>query len=234
MKKRILVSVICIFIFKIGFSQDANSARHEYAGLPSDIASYVSDYDTNVKGRFDQTYKNLAGSVYINEDFSKAKLTGYDPSFQMRYDAYSDEMEMDTTEDIRYLLKKPKMEVSFLNNNKTYGLYSTNENNNGFFVIILKGDKFSLLLKEKVIFIDETVAETGYEKYVPPTLKHVQDKLYIGYSNNTANEFPQKKKEILALFSSKSKEVEKYAKEQELGFKNTEDIIQIFKHYSTL
>ena len=239
MKKRIVLLLINIIIFNYGFSQDlgVNAGGHGYAGLNTGAANYISNFDSNLKKQLDQNYKNLVGSVYINDEFSKAKLSSHESFFEIRYDAYSDEMEMKTPEDIRYLLKTPKLEIRFPDSDKTYGLYSnsnTSENKEGFFVIILKGDKFSLLLKEKVIFTDEFVPKTGYEKYVAPTLKRTEDKFYIGYKNNMANELPSRKNDVLSLFSGKSKDVKKYAKTNKLSFSKKDDLIKIFTYYNSL
>jgi len=36
-------------------------------------------------------------------------------------------------------------------------------------------------MKERIKFFEEVIAKSGYDKYQPPTLKRVRDKLYIGY-----------------------------------------------------
>lgn len=235
MKKLTFLVIIGSLIFKTSFSQDlgVNAGGHQYAGLPNNSADYISNFDANIKKSLSENHKNIIGSIYINPEFSTAKISKQESNFQLRYDAYNDEMELKTLDDNRYLLKKPELEVAFSKTSKTYRVFS-NDNNNCFFVVLLKGDEISLLSKETITFNEESKPETGYDTYSPPTLKRNQDIIYIGYKNNTAYELPSNKKEIIALFSSKSKDIKDFAKINNLNFNKKEDLIKIFEYYNTL
>jgi hypothetical protein len=187
--------------------------------------------------QFDTRAKDLVGSSYIDENFSLAKLSNSDILYSLRYDAFQEEMELTKDGKLYYLPKTFNYTITFEDTNKTYKLYTfeqKGENINGFFVVLLNGNKFSLLLKENIKFTEEVMPNTGYEKYKPPTLKRTSDKLYIGYMSNIANELPSKKKDLLELFSSKQNDVEKYAKDHKLSFNNNNDLVELFKYYNTL
>ena len=193
--------------------------------------------DTQSVSSFDYRNKDLVGSNYIDENFLSAKLNIDEIIYSMRYDAYQDEMEIEKDGNTFYLRKGFNYQITFLDKNKIYQVYNYQENeklNNGFFVVLYNGDKVSLLLQEKIKFYEEKQAKTGYDKYEPPKLKREKDKMFIGYKNNASKELPKKKKDILKLFSSKSKIMELFAKENKLGFKKPEDLVKIFSYYNSL
>jgi len=186
---------------------------------------------------FDYRNKDLVGSNYIDQNFLSAKLNIDEIIYAMRYDAYQDEMEIEKDGNTFYLRKDFNYQITFLDKNKIYQVYNYEEKekiNKGFFVVLYNGDKISLLLQEKIKFYEEEEAKTGYDKYEPPKLKREKDKIFLGYKNNVTKELPKKKKDILKLFSSKSKVVELFIKENKLGFKKSEDLIKIFSYYNSL
>ena len=108
------------------------------------------------------------------------------------------------------------------------------ERENGFFVVAFKGNSNSFLIREQVKFYEEVKPKSGYDPYKPPTLKREKDKFYYSVDSKSALKFPNKKKEIFLIFDSKSKEIEKYVKEERLNVKSKGDIIEIFKYYDQL
>lgn len=186
---------------------------------------------------FDLRSKELVGSIYINENFLPAKLSNSPDQYLIRYNAYQDEMEVEKNGKSYQLVKNLNYSIDFEGINKSYQVYNYEEKNetvSGFFVVLYKGEKLSLLLKEKIKFYEEVKAKTGYDKYIPPTLKRVNDEFYIGYKNSLAKELPNKKKDILNLFGSKANEIKSYMNENKLGFKSEGDLYKIFSYYDTL
>ncbi|HEY9168936.1 MAG TPA: hypothetical protein VIN72_05575 [Lutibacter sp.] len=186
---------------------------------------------------FDLRSKELVGSIYINENFLPAKLSSGQDQYLARYNAYQDEMEVQKNGNGYHLSKNLNYSIDFEGTNKSYQVYNYEEKSkkmSGFFVVLYKGDNISLLLKEKIKFYEEVKPKTGYDKYIPPTLKRVDDEIYIGYKNSSAVALPNKNKDILSLFASKANDIASFAKENKLGFKSEADLIQIFKYYNTL
>jgi hypothetical protein len=197
----------------------------------------VLDNNYTVVPTFDVRSNGLLGSSYINEQFLAVKLVNTDKTYLMRYNAYKDEMEFEKDGKLFYLTKVYDFSITFEGSNKVYQVFSYQEikgTKDGYFVALSKGDKVSLLLQEKIKYFDGVKARSSYTEDKPASLKRIKDKLYIGYKNNTASELPNRKKDLLKLFSSKSTEIEAYAKKNNLGFKNTEDLIEIFKYYNAL
>jgi hypothetical protein len=186
---------------------------------------------------FDARSRDVEGSIYINDELLPAKLSNSEIIYAARYDAYQDEMEIQRDGKLFYLPKTFDVTITFLNSNKTYQVYSYDDKGTlraGYFAMLEKGEKISLLNREKIKFVEEVMPKSGYEKYKPPMLKRESDQFFIGYKNNTTVPLPKKKDEILALFSSKANEVQSYAKSNKLGFKKSEDLIEIFRFYNSL
>ena len=193
--------------------------------------------DMKSKMFYDNSPKDLVGSSYLEKKFLPAKLSVDGTIYSIRFDAYQDEMEVEKDNHKFYLRKDFNSTTTFLGTNKVYQVYNYEDKDQvrtGFFVVLFNGDEVSLLMKERIKFFEEVIAQSGYDKYKPPTLKRVKDKLYIGYKNNETKELPKKKNEILKLFSTKSKNIEAFAKKNKLGFKNKEDLIKIFTYYHSL
>ena len=116
--------------------------------------------------------KKTVGSNFINKEYLPAKVFDKDEIYSVRFDAYQDEMEVVNEDEARYLLKILKSKVQILGVDKLYQVYSYSKNNmKGYFVVLYKGDNFSLLLKESIILHEAVEPKTGYDKYVPPTFK---------------------------------------------------------------
>lgn len=187
--------------------------------------------------KIDLTSKELVGTYYINNEFVPGKISNQKAVYLMRYNAYKDVMEMELNNKQYYFPLSTNYSVTFESLNKIYQVLDYKEKEitkKGLFVVVFLGNEISLFLKEKIEFFEEVVAKTGYDKYVPPTLKRVDDKFYVVFKNNPAIALPNKKKEVISLFESKGSAIESYAKINNLGFKNREDLIKICKYYDTL
>ncbi len=226
MKKKIKYYLATVLLFSsiVIYSQQKNVEN-------------VFDNNFAIVPSFDLRANDLLGSSYINEQFLAVKLINSDKTYLMRYNAYMDEIEFEKDGKLFYLTKAYNFSIIFESLNKIYQVFSYQENNrtkDGYFVALSKGDNISLLLQEKIKYFDEVKARSGYTKDKPAALKRIKDKLYIGYNNKTASELPIKKNELLKLFSSKSADIEVYAKKNNLDFRKNEDLIQMFNYYNTL
>lgn len=185
----------------------------------------------------DLTSKELVGTYYINNEFVPGKISNQKAVYLMRYNAYKDVIEMELNNKQYYFPLSTNYSVTFESLNKIYQVLDYKEKEitkKGLFVVVFLGNEISLFLKEKIEFFEEVKPKTGYDKYVPPTLKRVDDKFYVVFKNNPAIALPNKKKEVISLFESKGSAIESYAKLNNLGFKNREDLIKICKYYDTL
>lgn len=187
--------------------------------------------------KIDLISKDLVGTYYINNEFIPGKISNQKAVYLMRYNAFKDVMEMEINNKPYYFPLSANYSVTFESLNKTYQVLDYKEKEitkKGLFVVLFIGEEISLYLKEKIKYFEEVVPKTGYDKYIPPTLKRVDDEFYIGYKNSSAIALPNKKKDIISLFANKGNAIESYVKENNLGYKSKEDLIKIFRYYHSL
>lgn len=179
----------------------------------------------------------VVGSPYVDSEFSYAQFSDYDKDFLMRYNAYKDFMEVKIKDSVFVLPKNLNYEIKFKYPEKTYKLfqYTSDERvKTGLFVVVKEMATNSLLRKETVEIAPEHLPKNGFDPYKPASYKRISDTFYVGYKNNTADELPSNKKEILALFGEKSQLVEGQAKKMKWNFKRSDDLIEIFNYYYSL
>ena len=176
----------------------------------------------------------IVGSTYIDSEFKYAQFADHNEDFLMRYNAYRDFMEVKIKDSVFILPKNVHYSIKFRYPEKEYKLYQTENGNTGLFVVVKQLETNALLLKESIGVQPERMPKNGFDPYKPPTFKRNIDKLYVGYKNNTAEALPTNKKDILALFGTKAKEVENHAKKMKWNFKKNDDLVEIFKYYYSL
>lgn len=180
--------------------------------------------------------EGVHGSPYVNSDFKNAKFVNSDKEFLMRYNAFKDLIEVKVNDSIFVLPNNLNYSVKFEISNKQYKVYQFNEVHElttGLFVVIKEMETKSLLLKEAIKIEVDKIHKIGFLPYVPPTFKRIRDRLFVGY-NNTVDELPNNKKEILKHFGAKADIVSKKAKKMKWRFKRNSDLIEIFKFYYSL
>jgi len=224
---KLVFIIITLFIFEKNYSQSIYNNQ------------LLKTYEDKIKEREEAKILNLQGSSYIDENYVEAEIFNVEEVAQIRYDAFLDEMDVKTEEGSRYLKKELNTLITFIKEDKVYTVSNYDDvgvTKTGYFVVLVRDDakKLSLLVQEKIILKEEVKPKTNYDKYKPPTLKRLKDKIFVSLNNNPAMELSIRKKEILNIFSSKSKIVEKFAKENKLSFKKQEDLTKIFSYYNTL
>lgn len=187
--------------------------------------------------RYDINNSKVEGTKYLNPKFFPARLSADQVIYNMRYNAFADEMEIEKEGKTYVLIKQHEHRVTFLNTNKIYQLLDFTEGTKhhmGFFVVVIEGNKLSLLKKERIEFFKEVKPNSGYDKYQPARLERIPDKLYYTLDKKNAIRLSSKKKNILNIFSNKAMEVENFVKKNKLKFNKEKDLIEIFNYYNTI
>lgn len=187
--------------------------------------------------------ESVEGSPYINEKFLPATISASEGDvFYVRYNAMNDEFEVKGENNKAYALNRYRRDivVEILPLKKTYqviGYYDDDQNENfGYFLNLSNPNaKTVLYKKEKVIFIDEQKAITGYDNSDPAKYKRVNDKFFIKLKGkNILTELPNKKKNIVNLFPEHKDSISKYIKENRIKTSKEEDLVQLINYINTL
>jgi hypothetical protein len=223
MKKIKIIGIIALFVV----SNFAISQETEIEAL----------LNTSIRLNDLEDPKDVDGSPYTDETFKIAKIDISDRDFLIRYNTYHDMMEVKVNDSIFVIPKNLKYSITFINPKKTYKLFQINDIGQlqaQYFIVVKEMEGKSLLLKETIVIEPEKLPKNGFDPYKGPTYKREKDKLYIAYKNNLAEELPSNKKDIINLFGSKAKIVEKEAKKMKWSFNKNSDLIEIFNFYYSL
>ncbi len=213
------------------------------------FCSYAQEVQVNTNLNPDATNTVLSAYVKpVTKTFSEEKIKGnkyYESEFQIaevyvgekilrkyatRYNAYSDEIEVESN-DKKFVLSKSE-DIRVITKDYTYQ-FSNHKINKGYFIIFNKEKKTSLVLKAKKKIKEAVEPKSGFGSYVPPSF--VKD--YNYYIRNFAGHLipiKLKKKDVLKVLKDKEKEIEKFASSNKLSFKKERDLVKIVSHYNTL
>lgn len=215
--KKILLSLILISFFGVSLSAQIG----EVLTLSSNAFELHG-----LKASHDDS---ALGSPFIQEKYVTSSIKGYDSNVEMRYNAYSDEVEFEW-EDQTYTLDKekfPEVLIGPKKMNYEYLSYKEGNNNVNGFLKRISENKFStLFVKEKVSFTPAQKSTNGYSAVKPAAYKRLKDKYFIQF-NNSIQELPTNAKKVSQLFVGKEKQVSDYIKAQKINVTVEADLIRL-------
>lgn len=218
-----------IFLILISFSLCNEVLARQVVGSRS--RELVNQTKINLKTNYSQYGNDLEGSPYINEEFVKIKLNDKDVVYFGRYNAYTEVMEIKSSnQNIFEINSNVDCTVELLEDSfKTYKSNSDNFGNTFFSVVHWEGNSgYGIYSKEEIEFINRQET-TGYDSS-PKRIefKRKKDILYIRFpENKQLIKIPKKKKSFYSLFKDGNIK-EKLVKEK-IDFKNISSLISFFK-----
>ncbi|WCO02061.1 hypothetical protein [Psychroserpens ponticola] len=187
--------------------------------------------------------ESVEGSPYINEKYLPATISASEGDvFYVRYNALNDIFEVKGDKNKAYSLNRYRRDIviEMLNLNKTYqvlGYYDDEKNENfGYFLYLSNPNPKTILFKkEKITFIDEQKASTGYDSSKPAKYKRLNDKFFIKLEDEKIlSELPSNKKAIAKLFPNHQDKVLKFIKENRIKTSKEDDLVQLINYINTL
>lgn len=197
----------------------------------------------NRVSRKEDTPKNVKGSYYFNKNFLLSKVIYFGKELKekayLRYNAANDEIEMGNsssqkdTEEI--LLKSTK--VNAIIDNEDYRLFSYTPKANkfpieGYLVVLVDDDKYSLYIKRKKVYMREVKARTSLERSSPARFIS-NTSYYFSMDRSAPRPLKVNRSSVLNLFGSK-KIVKKFLKENKIKFKSSKDLVKVFEFANSL
>jgi hypothetical protein len=183
---------------------------------------------------------DIEGSKYIYPLYQQATLSTH-PNilFNVRYNAYNDDMEVQGKENNSYAINKYSgtVIVALVNGDNYINSKYTDKNekiNTGFFKVLNTSGDFFLLKKETITIKEKEVAKTTYHKSKPAKYVKISDEYYIKINNLTAKKAPKKSKDFANLFPENKEAILSFIKSEKIKLKKEEDLIKVFKHIENL
>jgi len=232
----ILVSFFLFSSVIFGQAAGGGSYVHSEARL-NDLIGKIKNDDGEIVD-----LKGVNGSPYETETFqpgmvSNKKLND-NKSYYFRYNIYDDTIEMKETqfdENLYGLIKSLNIYAKIRAKEYHYEIYTEDNKRStdeGYFILISKGEKVDLYLRKTKTFIDAQPAKDAYHQAVKATFKDFE--AYYYKTGRVLILLPTKKKDILEQLSDHESEIKKYLKEEKINLKDEDDLIKLMNYYGTL
>jgi hypothetical protein len=179
---------------------------------------------------------NVQGSPYVNEEFVIGKVFVRDDAPYngvLRYNAYSDGIEMKTAEGVITLLKRDYLKATI--DGKLYLIENYKKDGairKAYFVELNKG-KARLLLRQAKKFVAARAASSSYSQDKPAKFED-EISYYIITEGNAAIETRLRVKDVLAALPDHQKELAAYVKKNKLKLKEEGEVIELLTYYNSL
>ncbi len=233
MKKKNLINACILLLISVSlYAQDRQLQRETDRFVYRMSERY---YPPELIEAYDGTPYNsdsfLLGDVYIKEELTKSDVA-------MRYNIYSDEMEvkesLDTDDkDITALLKSPDISVILLMDKFVYVPKGKGIEKGGYFQVITTGKNYSLYKKLRKKYFEPKKAKTSFERDVPAKFED-RHTYYIYFANGGMVEIPEgSKKKIYKAFGESENDVKNYCKEKGLDITKEKDLKRLMVYLDT-
>jgi hypothetical protein len=178
------------------------------------------------------TVDNTAiGSPYIQEAFLPSAIDGFAGTYFLRFNAVSEEMEVQTGGKINIVPTANVASITFNNTNVSY--YPIQLEGKTIFIktLWLGENQEMLVLREQKKFVKAKAAKSNYDTAKPAKYTGVQKTFYLQLASGELITLESKKKKFFDAFKGKKKEVEAFVKKQKLQIDEEEDLKKIMTFY---
>ena len=183
-----------------------------YGAINFDVVKKINVGDQNVSKVFRGTnlssLKGVVGSPYRNSSFERGVIYKNKDSVKtfLRYNGLNDEIEISSTKDAtssKNAIKKSKFISCRIKNDLFIYKDFIDENkykNNGYLIRVYNGEKYSLYVKDKKVFIDGEKAKNSLEGDKPPKFIDKQT-IFIQYKSDLPRPTKLRYKKIAELIA---------------------------------
>ena len=227
MTKHILyITILCLFNLTFTTAQQGNVSDPANSQTIQGWSNrYLQDpYIKRILGKANEMPKpeEIKGSPYSNKKFLTAQIfinnKQVDEEF-LRYNAFSDEMEIPYNDDYLSIIKSPNQKIIL--DGTTYICLKDNSGKLKYFIDHGTFNNFQLLESYKVIFKNGIKAKTSLEREIPPSFKSsysyyllnlTTDNVYL-LNNTNRKKFNNSLQVISPKLAKKSKKLKLRGKE---------------------
>jgi hypothetical protein len=181
--------------------------------------------------------EEISGSPYFEESFKTAQIEYFGVILKdnifIRYNAYSDEMEMAKSESQTSsedaLIKNKKVTCTL--NGYTYRYLAFIKDDElptvGYFKELFKGNKFSLYVRETKEYKEGVKAKSSLERSFPARFID-RIEYFIAVGDDSLKQTKLSKKQIVKALSSYEQEIKDFINLNKVKLRNLSDVIKLF------
>lgn len=233
--KKLILSVTLACAFGVTSSAQGRAGR-------ADLYHYFNDTKAGAGSLMQKVgakeTDNAIGSPYLMKTFSLATISGVDDLILVKYNAYSDEIELDSGNNKIFILPKDmEFHTITLKTGQVYRLFEYKDDGKdvkGYLLEKASNNGVSLLVKEKIILIPEKQSNNGYGTYSPPKFNDGGKNYYLEMKDKSVVAFPKNKKKLAEILTGKEAEVANFLKSNKISFKDEQDMIKVVNFIATL
>jgi hypothetical protein len=181
-----------------------------------------------------ETTGKVEGTPYFEINFVPAKITGWDATFMIRYNAYRDYIEMKLPDGSVRMLEPQIGKTITTTDNKTRYVYIPYNNEKGYLLLIAELDKVSLFARNRIYLQPESQASNGYQSYRPAVYKKTEVDFFWMINNGALVQLPKSKKDLLKQFPEKADQLEAYLKSNKTSFTKPDDLAKLTEFFNSL
>ena len=158
---------------------------------------------------------------------------------KLKYNIYSDQLEFTTPSDELFAVTKSPTIHARIDGDYFYYCNFKNQRGlgkSGYYILVELNDKYRIYKKLFTEIVDPSV-QSGMVKRAGEGSDIGKVKIQTAYYIEEAGvimELPMNKKEMLATFSDKGQELEKYIKNEKIRLRKEEDLIRFVARYNAL
>jgi len=228
--------IIAVLTTSITFSQQMQAGR-----MSAQTERQFLDIINKSRNTVTLKDSEIVGTKYFNENFVPGKIAQnnveFSKEFQMRYNAYADEIEVNNGVDIDVLAKDSSISCTIGEQQYNYLPYkeaNSEFSKMGYLTILFEGKNLQLYKREVKIFKEGRKARTSLTTSIPPKLVDFEH-FVISQNNETPSIIKLKEKVLLNLFPEELRpKLKQYLKENKLKLKNKSDLISFIAHCDNL
>lgn len=177
-----------------------------------------------------------SGSMFTNDNYMPAKLSGNTQVILLRYNAYSDHFEMSNGGKAEMLPKQAGVNVT-LNTGEVYSLqnYKTEDGEEitGYLNVISDTPKVKIFKRERIYLQGGRDADNGYNIAKAPSYKKAADEFYIQINGGNVV-FMDGKKDVANMVPGKSKEVLDFIKKNKIDLEDRQGLQKLGGYLDTI
>jgi len=224
-----------LFIYSIISLLSFNMAM--YSQKPFDAPKeneYLMSKTVNLK----KAPKNVTGSAYFTEKFQKGIIyknnTVLKRNINLRYNASRDLIEVAFNHNQSKILRQSPNIYAVINNIQyAYIPDSIDEENNGYFIVLLEDSNMSLYKKQEKTFREGKKSINSMTSDIPATYK-TKESLFLVNEKGELQELSKSKNGKIKSFINHQKELKQYVKGNNLNINKESQLIELVSYYNTL
>ncbi|MFC2148175.1 hypothetical protein ACFLR9_06345 [Bacteroidota bacterium] len=245
MKNILILSLSALLSTMSLFGQKNSPGTIRVSGSPLDrdgVVKWLNDANNPqaLKSNQNLDLSGIEGSVYYNEKFIAGNVYYLDKvygNYPMRYNAFSDEVEIQRTgsNKMESVYKSMSLSCDIDNEKYVYTKYFNQKGviQEGYLIRLNPKQKYTLYQKKSKIFKEGKKAATSMHPSYPPKFEDKHD-YFLAKENEFPAHFKYSKKELTELFGQeKAAGIKDFVKEHKIKSTNKEDLIKLIEYLNT-